>query len=749
MVKRRKALKGAKGSALFMVICIMAILMVVAITAMAMVSIAYTRSLQNYTASQSYVAAINTLDMIVEVTDNTSTTNDYGQVSMTPTQRANIAQPLFDVIQQCNSDVLYGGTYNNSNAGGQVEYGTVEFDTIAMSGVEFVPFTDASGTTLGQIRYEVLKDPLNDPSDPSIASEIPMGQFDGSTSTTPIKYGTQVVVTSSSGGKDYEKTYSFARVKMTVKVQSGSGDTAQVRTVSRIYDAMLYQERERTSAVDPSDPVYSTPSTNSGKFTQAVKTMGLYTSGKGMNVIGGLSSYGGGGSFAGLKGNTSSVYINGDFNPIDSGHDGTIDIGAGQQVTINGKFTVQNNFKFNSTFDPATDTGYKPFLYCDEIDWSNSNIPSGPMDILTKNGGKYGRDDNTISGNVLSGGDLTLVGNNLNISGSIFVDGDVTIQNSIKGTGTIYYTGSINKSQAEANGVKFVKLPADTNFDIKNPAVDSSSGTLTVTTPVTPSTTYNVSTNKSVFGQYFIDGDPSKGVITAESKPTTVDNEVLSDTTYLEINIPEGETQTIYLPPGNYTNMEIVITGGGDAKIFQDGNVTLTSCKIWSELVKNKVENGDTIDMKTLADEEGYSIIEWEVAEGCELNIDHLGGVGTFLNAYIYGPDAGIMQTASGTPGDPVINVIDDFGREQSMLTWLMGAVVGNDVTMVDGGPGIIFINPDGTGTGGGNGAGTLIDPGSPGSPPGAFSTADVKYNLKSSATGNGYYTNKQGGTWI
>ena len=748
MVKRRKALKGVKGSALFMVICIMAILMVVAITAMAMVSLAYTRSLQNYTASQSYVTAVNTLDMIVEATDNTSTTNNYGQVGLSDSDRVAIADPIYDVITQCNADVLKDGDtdgdgkadYNNSYAGGQVEYGTVEFDTVGMSGIEFVDYLDASGNVLGQIKYEVLPDPKNDPSDPSVCSTVTRGQMDGSTSTTPVFYGTQEMVGPYiSGSYEYKEWYSFARIKMSVKVKSGSGDTAQIRTVSRIYDALLYQKDERDLG---SPPQYSDPSSNGGKFTQAVKTMGVYTSGTGMNVIGGLSSFGGGGSFAGLKGNTSSVYINGDFDPKDSGHDGTMDIGAGQQITINGKFSVNNNFKFNSTFDPTTDAGYKPFLYCDEIDWSNSNIPSGYMDILTRNGGVYGRDDNSISGNVLSGGDLTLVGNNLNISGAIFVDGDVNIKNSIKGTGTIYTTGNVTGNN---NGVKVVKLPAGTNFDINDPKANitnAENGTLTVTTPVTPSTTYNISTDKSVFGQYFEDGDPSKGVITAESKPDTVDNEIPpASTGVIEINIPEGETQTIYLPPGDYTDMEIVITGGGNAKIFQDGNVNLTSCKVWSEFVKEKVENGETIDMKTLADDPDYSIIEWEVAAGATLEVGHIGGNGTFLNAYIYGPDAGIMQTAAGTPNGPEVTVIDEFGRTQTMKTWLMGAVVGNDLTMSDGGPGIIFINPDGTGSGGGGGAGQLIDPGR--DPEDSFDPIAITYNLKSSATGNGYYTNR------
>ncbi len=740
MLKRKRALKGAKGSALFMVICIMAILMVVAVTAMAMVSIAYARSLQNYTASQSYVTAKNTLDMIVEVTDNTSSTvNDYGQVAMSASQRAVIAKPLFDVITACNSDVYGGGTYDGSKAGGQVEYGTVTLDTTELSGISFVDFTDSSGAVLGQIKYEVLPDPKA----PSGVSEVTRGELDGTTDTTPIKYGSQVKFESSSGGYDYEEYYSFARVKMTVKVQSGSGDTAQIRTVSKIYDAKLYEKRERTSATPPK---YRPASGGSGKFTQAVKTMGTYKSGTGMNVIGGISAKGGGGSFAGLKGNTSSVYINGDFNPVDSGHNGTMDIGAGQQITINGKFTVNNNFNFNSTYDPTNDTGSKPFIYCEEIEWANSNIPSGDMDIITKNGGRYGRDSNKITGNVLSGGNLSLVGNNLEITGNIIVDGNVTIEQSIKGTGTIYYTGSINKSEAEANGVKFVKLPAGTTFDVKNPTVDSESGTKIITTPITPSTTYNVSTDQSVFSEYYEDGDVTKGVVPAETVPTPVDNTFNGTASgtgpgsknIIYLDIPKGDTQTVYLQPGDYTNVEIVIRGGGDATFYQDGDINMSGVRVWSELVKEKVENGEVIDMKTLADDENYSQILWYVDAGASLNISSSGSDGNLLNAYIYGPEAGIMYTSGGDASGPYVKVKDEFGNISNMKTWLMGAVVGNDIEMCNGSSGIIFINPDGTGDGGGSGSGELVDPGSPA---GSFSSVDVKYRLKT--PGLDYYTNR------
>lgn len=697
MVKRKKALKGAKGSALFMVICIMAILMVVAITAMAMVSLAHARSLQNYTASQSYVTAINTLDMIFEATDNTGAAKNYGQHDLaSKTDKLAVSQPMRDAIIEFSD-----GTDNDGNGETGVTYGNVSISgDLLASGtdgeIKFLPF-DASDPD-NNIKYEVLPDP--NPSMSASGSYLKASVIAGSNtiSTDPNKEIYYGKVMAGDPGSDEE--FAFARVKVTVKVQSGSGDTAQIRTVSRISEVRVFSKQSGGGG----------GSNLGGRFTQAVKTMGKYTSGTGMNVIGGLSSFGGGGSFAGLKGNTSSVYINGDFSPKDSGHDGTMDIGAGQQITINGKFTVDNNFKFNSTYDPTTDSGDKPFLYCEEIDWSNSNIPSGEMDILTKNGGKYGRDDNTISGNVLSGGDLELVGNNLNITGNVFVDGDVNILQSVKGSGTIYYTGSINKTAAEVGGLTLVKLPEGTKFDITNPVVGEN-GEFVVTTPTTPTKTYNVSTNQSVFGEYFEGGDVTTGnIVSAQTKPDVVDEEILSDSTgIIYIDAPkniydsEEDAYTVYLPAGDYTDMEIVIRGGGNVKIYQDGDVNLTSCKVWSEFVKEKVENGETIDMRTLADDPDYSVINWEVAAGAKLDIGHIGGEGTFLNAYIYGPDAGIMQTASGTPNGPEVTVIDEFGRTQKMKTWLMGAVVGNDITMSDGGPGIIFINPNGTGSGNNN----------------------------------------------
>lgn len=671
MVKRRKALKGAKGSALFMVICIMAILMVVAITAMAMVSLAYTRSLQNYTASQSYVTAVNTLDMIFEATDNTGSAKDYGQSELTDDDdKIAISKPIIDAINKYDADP----TSDTKT------YGTVVFS----GGPLNTDSTDKTGNSIRllslngndddteNILYEVMPDP-----NPAGSSRV--------INSVTVYYG--------QWAKDDEAgtLYTFARIKATVKVQSGSGDTAQIRTVSRI--------QEVTVKVGSDTPK---------KFTQAVKTMGLYTSGTGMQVLGGLSSLGGGGSFEGLKGNTGQVHINGDFDPVDSGHNGTMNVGAGQQITVTGKFSVNNNFKFNSTYNSLTDSGAPPFIYCDEIDWANSDIPTGKMDIITRNGGRYGRDGNKISGNVLSGGDLELVGNNLEITGDIFVDGDVTIKNSIKGTGTIYVTGTVTGSN---NGVKVEKWSSGPKFGESDTDSPDNPDTeeFIVSTPVSPTTTYTVTTNKSVFGQYFEDGDLNNDVLTAAEKPAVVDYAIAPGSTgTIEVTTTEGATTTIYLPAGTYQNMEILVKGGGDVTIYQDGNVDLVSCRVWSEYVKDKIDGGDTINMvetstgakDALADDEDYSFIQWEIAKDAKLNIGHIGGNGTFLNAYIYGPDAGIMQTASGTPNGPEVTVYDGVST-QTMKVWLMGAVVGNDLTMTDGGPGIVFINPYGGGDGG------------------------------------------------
>ena len=134
MLKRKRALKGAKGSALFMVICIMAILMVVAVTAMAMVSIAYTRSLQNYTASQSYVTAVNTLDMITATTHFKKGpaygTGDYGQDE---SDIENISKPLREVLLECMGDTTKGG---------QKRVGNISIDAGPLAGESLVTFAE-------------------------------------------------------------------------------------------------------------------------------------------------------------------------------------------------------------------------------------------------------------------------------------------------------------------------------------------------------------------------------------------------------------------------------------------------------------------------------------------------------------------------------------------------------------------------------------------------------------------------------
>jgi len=746
MVKRKKALKGAKGSALFMVICIMAILMVVAITAMAMVSLAYTRSLQNYTSSQSYVTAVNALEMIAEISDNKATIGEYGESDSDVTN--SISAPLYKLFSDAH-DEFKSSSPDVSDI--KPQYAEISFPELEGSGIVFVPYEESTGKN---VKYQILANTSSKasvkPKDSIFASMMP----DSENNKVNIKYGerTQVFWTDNNGttdtsdDTDWAETFQYALVKISVKVQSGAGDAAQIREVSTVREVALYQKKKKSNPNPGSNP--------GGPFTQAVQTMGKYTSGTGMNVVGGISAKGGGGSFAGLKGNTSTIYINGDFTPKDSGHDGEIAIGAGQQITVNGKLTIDNNFKFNSTYDETKDTGGRPFIYCDEIAWTNSNIPTGTVDILTKNGGTYGRDNNTISGTVLSGGDLKLEGNNLNITGEIIVDGNVDIASSITGTGTIYYTGTINKSAtSEENGVKkingvtIVEISDETVFDILNPAIDEATATKIVTTPTGTDRTYNVATDKSVFGKFYEDGDPTKNVTPAEKKPDAVSNPLDPATASATLDqknsgqrkvitidtdaiVAEGCEPTIYLAAGSYENMEIVVTGSHDVKIYQDGNVTMNGCRIWSKTVKDKVEAGETIDVTKLADEEGYSKIYWNIDKNAELNMG-TGGGGNLFNAYIYGPEAGIMQTTGGDSAGPYVKIKDEFGNEKNMKTWLMGAVVGNDITMCDGSSGIIFINPYGSGSGSGD------------KPPVADNPdlyTDTVYNLNS---GIYYYTNR------
>ncbi len=720
MVKRRKALKGAKGSALFMVICIMAILMVVAITAMAMVSLAYTRSLQNYTASQSYVTAVNTLDMISEVTHYKgagSSVTDYGQDA---TDIDDIAEPLRNVLLTCMADTTKGG---------QVEYGTIEFDTTEMSGIQFVDFTDqASGTTLGQIKYQVLK-----PSDPSAKMDH---IIDGDNASPSCNYGSHV---------EYNgRYYTYAKVKVSIQVQSGSGDTAQVRTVSKVIAPVMSWE-------ETSSPPPQTPPTQpgGGLFDQAVKALGKYTSAPGVKVIGGISTKETTAvNFPGLDEITKSMYINGDMNTVDSGWSGDIKIGAGKQITVNGTLTVGNNFKMLSTFDPdSSDGGSKPFIYCENIQWTNSNIPSGDIDIITETGGVYGRDNNEISGNVLSGGDLELVGNNLKISGTVFVDGDVEIKNGLSdGGGTIYYTGSIS---GNLGGVKAIKVnAADYNLDIHSPGTNEENGQNIVHFPDN-SREYNIMTESSVFSSCYdesgniiksdsdtsLTSDPATGTFTVtdeDGKAIPAEDIVVIDaTTSGTIEIDPGKTIVFDTSKGDYfSDFEVVVKSGeGIVNVVQTpGDITLKGVKMWSETVKEAVEKGEDLDPDAIASNPEYSKIFWDVPSGANITMDSQDP-GNLLNAYIYSPEANF----SASTQDCGVNVKYEGNTSK---VWLLGSVIANDIDMGNG-LGIIFIDPYANSSNGGNGGnGGNSDP-----PPASPATkTNFEYDV---LNGNFYYTNR------
>lgn len=727
MSNRKTAMKK-RGSALFMVICVMSIMLVVVMTAMAMVSLAYTRALQDYTASQSYITARNTLDMIVESGDNTIVTYDYGQSSLSNAQMIALNQPLVDVMMDVNTNFLAGNPI-----GGQVQYGTISSLPDEFGSCEFI---DLSGSG-EQIKYEVLADP--NPSGSTYSWDL-----DGDTVTDDTtaygQLGTMAWTLNPITGMEEQTQYIGCRVKLTVAVSSGVTESEQTRTVSKVFDAkyLLVQERSAGSPGSPAIPGGS----GGGPFTQAIQTTGGYSGGTGMSILGGISAKGGGGSFDGLKGSTSSIYINGAFNPVDSGHNGTIDIGAGQSVVINGKFTVNNNFNFNSTYT-STSVGARPFIYCDEIDWSNSNIPVGEMDVIAVNGGTYGRDANSISGNLASGGNLTLKGNNVVISGTVFVDGNLDVSQSISNTssGTIYISGSYDSSKIPSGVTVIKKDPGFLDLVVDDENTDSTTGVATISIPT--SVTYSVPTDASVFGQLYENGNPTGTILGAESQfGSSLEVGSTSETvdvvnSPIEITVAEGDTTNIYLPEGTYSGLEIVVSGGGNVNIIQDDNVTLQGAKIWTDIVKSKVEAGEEIDMKTLADDPAYSMITWYVEEGKSLSLNSsASGDGNIINGYIYGPEAD-FYTVNGTPNGPTVTVVDEFGNRTSMKTCLLGSVIANNVSVCNGGPSIVYINPNGTSGGGSGGGGTpAVDP----IPPGATSVSSVTFDLQS---GTCQYTNR------
>ena len=89
------------------------------------------------------------------------------------------------------------------------------------------------------------------------------------------------------------------------------------------------------------------------------------------------------------------------------------------------------------------------------------------------------------------------------------------------------------------------------------------------------------------------------------------------------------------------------------------------------------------------------------------------------------------MQTTGGDSAGPYVKIKDEFGNVTNMKAWLMGAVVGNDITMCDGSSGIVFINPYGSGSGDKPPVADNPDP---------YTNSDTVYNLNS---GIYYYTNR------
>lgn len=734
MVKLKKAQKSTKGSALFMVICVMAILMVVAVTAMAMVSIAYTRSLQNYTASQSYITAVNTLDMITETTHYTGEDDypAYGQTSETDISK--IAKPVRELLFRCVQ-----ATIDGDPIGGQTEVGKIEITDGPLSGeglIEFVEFTDDNGDT-GNILYEVLPPPAN--------------PADGNAEVVPGKpecgYGDFVFYD--------DRCYTHAKIKITVKVKSGTGDTAQIRTVSKVVDPVMSWEESGLE--------YNTV------FDDALKAIGNYSGGAGAAIYGGISTKGNSSvNLANLAAITRSLFINDDVTTGNSGHSGYIEIGADRQIVINGDFNVPNMFKLKSVFNPGTDSGAKPFICCNSISWTNSDIPTGDIDVLTREGGTYGRDNNEIKGNVLSGGDLTLVGNNLKISGKIFVDGNVNIQNGLSnGGGTIYYTGSISGNTGGVNCVPITAANADDyKFDIEsigdgNIMEDEDSpykGFEVIHLP-DDSITYYVMTEDTVFdevidedGNVIPANDPFAGAVAPPFNVFDDEGNAIPEEEILRIDASTTGSITLdpdvhvivleFIPGTDITlkDLEIIVPSGVGEKdeygfprvnIVQPvGDVTLENVKIISEEMDDLLGSTfDDDDLKALGASEDYTRIYWDMPAGSTMTLSSTGG-GNLLNAYIYGPEADFFSNNQNA-GRHI-----DYDRLPSGYNaWLLGSVIANNVDMGNQ-LAIIYAPPIPSG----DDDGDDDDDDDPEPTSTAETAVNVRYNL---SNGNYYFTNR------
>lgn len=677
-MKTESQTRRTKGSALFMVICMMSIMLVVVMSAMAMVSVAYTKSLQNYSSSQSYVSAKNVMDTFVDAMGPTSS------------------------LTTADKQALFGQLYTWYVA-------------------------DPTTLSLGK------DDPSTAEHFTFIVSDIPEGLVSGGDAferSTIVDMYLWDVKTVGTGTGNPE-----AQIKLKTTVKSGAGDTEQTRTLVKTF----YYEFKVMPTDLPFDCAVKTNGTFSPGGTQ-LNIVGPATIRQGdltvkdNNGVGGLQGM----TFI----NGDLTFANSSTAEVATVPSLTIGGKLEVQNYLNIQPSSANAYIYCSELEwqnaPVND-GFSIISVGDATFNNQTTLPANsPLYV----GGdlKFSTSSHTINAPIYCWGDIDL-GNGVTDNCTVYMTTGSTLSalgNTVT-VGTTSTSLTVNGKTINVEVINETLYPASClDTDLTKYDGTNDNYTMDIQIPYAATTKqFAIETEVSKFASITdggVQSDPSSPIgckvglynaMDAEefadqelgvtwptvtnipgSPPSVSGVDVVIDTSMnnTTVTIPAG--QKVYITGGDYENLNIEVTGNSNKVIiFQDDDVSLSNCSVTSQAYRTMAATG-TIDATALGVDPNYTPIYWLV-NGSSTDLSYSAGGSnpnhlTTLNAYIYSVGAGEVNvglgdtTVTGTTYTVLYTHPDGTVKPNTTKVAVAGGITGEDVKCgIDGA--IVFIGANGT----------------------------------------------------
>ncbi len=677
-MKTKAKTTRTKGSALFMVICMMSIMLVVVMTAMAMVSVAHTKSLQNYSSSQSYVSAKNVMDTFVNAMGPTSSLSD--------TEKEN----------------LFGQLYNWYIA----DPTTLHLGKDDMSTAEHLQFT---------------------------VSDIPEGLTSGGDASERSAfvdmYLWDVKTTGTSTGNPE------VQIKLKTTVTSGAGDTEQTRTLVKTF----YYEFKIMPTSLPFDCAVKTNGTFSPGGTR-LNVIGPATIRQGSLTVKNLGPMGGLQGMTYINGDlifantpdataatvpsltvAGTLEVQNALSIMPSSTNAFIyceelewqnaEVNSGFSIISVGDATFNNQTTLPAdsplyvggdlNFSTSTHTLNAP-VYC----WGDINLGNGVTDNCTV----YMTAGSTLSA---LGSSITVSETNksLTVNGktiTVEIIDETTYPVSCLTTDLTKYDGTNDNYTLD---IQIPHAATSKQFAIETEVskyVSITSGGVSEdsSSPIGCEIDVSDAMNAKEFASSELGVSwPSKDPLTGEVDPMDVDVVIDPSTLAPGTTVTLSPGDKVYLKGGSYDGIDIEVVGSGDkVVIFQDEDVDLSNCNVTSEAYRDMAATG-TIDATALGVDPNYTPIYWLVSGSSTTLLYDAGGSSpnslSTLNAYIYSVGAGEVNvglgdtTCNGTEYTVLYTQPDGSVTTSTTKVAVAGGITGENVTCgIDGA--IVFIGANG-----------------------------------------------------